>query len=74
MPVNIFDHHILPTPDGKGVLFFGGEDQDKIFELKCNESLEDCKWITLQQKLKYPRFASVAMLIPDSLANEICDY
>ena len=46
---------------------------DMIHELKCTQSLQDCTWITLKQKLKYPRHSSVAMLIPDSLASDLCN-
>ena len=70
-------HNFITTPDGKGVLsiggWAGGNGQDRIYELKCTQSLQDCNWITLTQKLKYPRYSSVAMLIPDSLATDLCN-
>ena len=71
-------HNFIPTPDGKGVLSIGGwadggDGEDNIYELQCTQSLQDCAWITLKQKLKYPRYSSLAMLIPDSLASDLCN-
>ena len=77
LPASLNQHRMVPTPDGKGVLVIGGDVgddnvQDSIYELKCSSTLESCKWITLEQKLKYAREAFVSMLIPDSLAKDLC--
>ena len=79
MPLYLGHHSMIPSPNGKGVLVIGGETrnsngnfEDKIYELKCTNSLEDCKWTTLKQELKYGRKIFISMLIPDSLANDLC--
>ena len=78
LPVSLNQHDMVPTPDGQGVLVIGGdigsdEVQDSIYQLKCTSTnLDSCFWITLEQKLKYAREAFVAMLIPDSLAQDLC--
>ena len=76
--MSMWNHYMITSPDEKGVIVIGGDlkpgntQQDKIYELKCTNSLETCKWVTLQQKLKYARESFVAMLIPDSLAHDLC--
>ena len=45
----------------------GGNSIDKIFKIIWEG--EQLKWVTLPQKLKYPRTSAVAMLIPDSMTN-----
>ena len=78
MPMKLGHHNMIPTHNGKGVLVIGGDflpgpqQDDKIYELKCTDIVEDCQWVTIQQKLKYAKKAFVVMLIPDSLANELC--
>ena len=62
---------------GQGALVIGGKDngnevRTEIHQLVCGFSLSDCKWKTLDQKLEYPRSRHVSMLIPDSLAKELC--
>ena len=78
LPVSLTQHAMVPSPDGQGVLVIGGDVgndnvQGSIYQLKCSStSLDSCYWITLEQKLKYAREAFVAMLIPDSLAQDLC--
>ena len=62
MPMKLGHHNMIPTPNAKGVLVIGGTEM----------MVEDCQWVTLQHKLRFARKAFVAMLIPDSLANELC--
>ena len=80
MPISMHQHNMITTPDGKAVLVIGGDPypdsntvkHDKIYELQCTSGLKTCKWITLEQKLKYARESFIAMFIPDSLANDLC--
>ena len=70
-------HNMIPNSNGNGVLVIGGtpdfsENYDGIHELICVNGLKDCQWKTLEQKLKFARRAFVSMLIPDSLANDLC--
>ena len=70
--------NMITTPDGKGVLFIGGgagnaKVTDEIFQLVCpTTNLASCQWKKLPQKLQYARRGQVSMLIPDSLAKDLC--
>ena len=57
---------LIKSPNGKGLILIGDEDgapSNKIYILK------NLRWKKLTQKLQYSRSYSVAMLIPDILAN-----
>ena len=46
---------------------------DDMYKFECTtNSIDDCEWKTMEQKLKYVRGGHVSMLIPDSLAKELC--
>ena len=67
----------LTSPNGQGIIALGGKATsyyNTIYEFKCDpgNSLDECQWFTLQQKLKYAWAKFAAMYIPDSLANELC--
>ena len=69
--------NMITTPDGKGVLFIGGgipsKMSDEIFQLVCpTKNLASCQWKKLSQKLQNARRGQVSMLIPDSLAKDLC--
>ena len=69
--------NLITNPNKNGVLLIGGDPdgtnrQDKIYELKCENTIENCEWMALPQKLKYARESFIAMLIPDSLAHDLC--
>ena len=54
--------------DGRGVILLGCYvTQDTLYELKNVDGI--LTWREMPQKLKYPRHSTVAMLIPDDLAN-----
>ena len=50
-----------------------GDLVDDMYKFECTtNSIDDCEWKTMEQKLKYVRGGHVSMLIPDSLAKELC--
>jgi hypothetical protein len=58
---------MVPTPDGTGVVVFGGFNSIKnMYELKCSSN--DCNWSPLETKLRVDRTYSVVMYVPDSFA------
>ena len=62
---------------GIGVVIAGGKDvdgviRDELHRMTCSSAISDCYWTTMEQKLKQPRWAHVSMLIPDSLAKDLC--
>ena len=75
-PVIYFQGPELPAPchdgsivtAGQGVILLGcSENSDTLYRLVVNES--SLEWKTMPIKLQYPRDSTVAMLIPDELAN-----
>ena len=67
----------VTNPKGTGIILSGGfnlngEPQNDMYEFDCKDSINDCQWTKLEQKLKNPRMGHVSMLIPDSLAEELC--
>ena len=61
---------------GSSMIVSGGVySNDGMYKFECStNSIDDCEWKTMEQKLKYGRGAHVSMLIPDSLAKELCTY
>ena len=56
-----------------GGLNSDGDLVDDMYKFECTtNSIDDCVWKTMEQKLKYVRGGHVSMLIPDSLAKELC--
>ena len=68
MPTTCRFPTMVSNPDGHGVILLGCyETQDTLYELKNVDGI--LTWREMPQKLKYPRHSTVAMLIPDDLAN-----
>jgi hypothetical protein len=59
---------MITSPDGKGVIIFGGSDQSSLYQLNCDDE-SGCKWDEMEQRLKVARSDFVAMIIPDRLTN-----
>ena len=65
LPYKLMDSAMATSPDGGGVILFGGWNADKyayedtILELRYDSD----KWTTLPQKLKQPREAHVVIPI-----------
>ena len=61
MPYKLDDSAMATSPDGGGVILFGGQfaNEDTILELRYDSD----KWTTLPQKLKQPRTKHVVIPI-----------
>ena len=59
---------------GSSMIVSGGVySNDGMYKFECStNSIDECEWKTMEEKLKYGRGAHVSMLIPDSLAKELC--
>ena len=56
---------IVTSPNGKGVVLIGGTGNEAgLLELTGN-SIHSLKWVSLEQKLMYPRNYHVVFPIPD---------
>ena len=65
----------VTNPKGNGLIISGGiytELKDTMYEFECQDSIDNCQWTKLEQKLEYARAGHISMLIPDSLAKELC--
>ena len=60
---------MVRSSNGREAILVGCEvSPEKIFKLKWkNES--SLEWVLMNQKLKYPKTGSIAMLIPDEMTN-----
>ena len=77
LPYNMRGGRMASSPDGNGVLLFGGRDDGRysvtarIFELRSDGKGWVGSWTTLTAKLKYPRFYHV--VIPVFMEIEACE-
>ena len=64
LPFNfVYDSAMAESPDGDGVLMFGGQigdKPDKIIELRAGAN----SWAILNQTLKYPKYQHTVIPIP----------
>ena len=76
MPEKVFGHSMVASPGNEAVYSFGGYvigAKNKIFKFSCpDDQIQNCQWEEMGTRLTYPRRYSVAMTIPDDLANKLC--
>lgn len=76
LPEAMAEFSMVPSLDHKSVFAVGvvvGGKRDCILELSCDgTNLDSCNWENSPTKLKHPRENLVALLIPDSLVDELC--
>ena len=81
LPLKVWDHRMVQTPDTNSVYLTGGYDpsswgneySNKILEMKCpNQTPESCFFNEIPTKMKYPRDAHIALSITTELAKELC--
>ena len=72
LPYGIQDGKMATSPDGNGVVFFGGYGgaQDAILQLKSDGQGGVGTWTTLSAKLQYGRYRHV--VIPILMDKDIC--
>ncbi len=74
LPTDLTTASSIVTSDQKGMIVVGGygfssaSSLDTLVKISCNTSI-DCHVEEMEQKLRIPRRAHVAMLVPDSLVN-----
>ena len=49
-------------------LFYINTAANVFLRLDC-QSIEDCHWITMEQKLEFPRIRALVSLVPDELVE-----
>jgi len=72
LPVKISDHEIVAS---KGNLYTIGSsfNNKDIYKFACTNSITNCSWTKIPTQLQYGRRQTVAMPIPDALANKLCN-
>ena len=75
MPVEngIEGHQMVASPKKDSVYSIGGYGyRNKVFKFSCSEGkIENCKW-DFERRLSVPRYNSVAMNLPENVANKLC--
>ena len=51
---------------------YGTKQGDIIWKFSCSNGIEQCTWTEIPTKLKYGRLNTVAMTIPNALADKLC--
>ena len=74
MPEEVYGHSMVASPGNEAVYSFGGVGTgNKIFKFSCpDDQIQNCQWEEMGTRLTYDRYDSVAMTIPDDLANKLC--
>ena len=69
MPIGKVNHEMVSSPNKKSLYSIGGRGANLKFI--CTGAINTCKWTKIKGKLKRGRF--VAIPIPNSLANKLCN-
>ena len=76
LPVGINGHEIVASKYDKVLYtignryYYNNKDKD-IFKFAWTNSITNCSWTKVPTQLQYGRHSTVAMTIPDTLANKL---
>ena len=77
LPVSYLSNSEMVASNDNKVLYTignGWSDLNKnIFKFSCTNSITNCSWTEIETKLQYGRGLTVAIPLPDSMANKLCD-
>ena len=77
LPVSYLSNSEMVASNDNKVLYTignGWSDLNKnIFKFECTNSITNCSWTKIETKLQYGRGYTVAIPLPDSMANKLCD-
>ena len=59
-------HQLVSNGDS---LFYINTNENIFLQLQCHHLLQNCYWITMEQKLEIPRKYAVVSLVPDELVE-----
>ena len=67
---------MVSSPDKKALYAIGGEDgsswTNDIFKFYCSGNIDTCRWTKSETTLRFGRSDFVAIPIPNSLADKLC--
>ena len=70
IPTQCVDGSIVTSPNGQGAIMLGCyRNPEQIYEMKWNYNGASLQWSVMKQTLKYPKYETVAMLIPEEFTN-----
>ena len=74
LPISIGGHQVMASSDKQALYTIGNTDSDfkDLYKYSCNGTINDCKWMEMDLKLKYGRYSTVVMQIPNELVNKLC--
>jgi len=73
LPVKLAEHAIVASKDNKVLYTIGNwYSPSDIYKFSCTNSITNCSWTKIPTQLQFGRWKSVAMTIPDTLANKLC--
>ena len=75
LPVTKFYFQMVETLDKTAVYAIGGygSNNKEIYKYSCSGDIKTCKWTKSNTVLKYGRDRLVAIPIPNSLADKLCN-
>ena len=74
LPVRLAEHEIVASNDNKYLYTIGNYySPNDIYRFTCTNSITNCSWTKVPTQLQYGRKETVAMTIPDTLANKLCN-
>ena len=76
LPVYLANTEIVASNDNKYLYTIGNgysSNNNDIFKFACTNSITNCSWTKIATKLQYGRSRTVAIPLPDSMANKLCD-
>ena len=74
LPVNHGFHEMVASNDNKYLYTIGNgysSNNNDIFKFACTNSITNCSWTKLETKLQIGRYSTVAIPLPDSMANKL---
>ena len=75
LPYYFTGHEIVASKDNKYLYTIGNyhsSNNMNIFKFECTNSITNCSWTKIATKLQYGRSRTVAIPLPDSMANKLC--
>ena len=75
MPVTKYYFQMVETLDKTALYAIGGSSSNskEIYKFSCSGAINTCKWTKSNTALKYGRWNFVAIPIPNSLADKLCN-
>ena len=61
---------MVTSPNGQGAIMLGcSRNPEQLYEMKWDFDGASLQWSVMKQNLKYPKYETVAMLIPEEFTN-----